>query len=133
VLASGTSSQIPFGGNFDTTWLHIEGKMNAHPALDPSAERYTVSEGYLEARGIRMLRGRDFTRRDVQTSEQVMLVNETAAREIWAGADPIGQHVHVSDPKSPPRTIVGIVEDVHHYTLDSAPTMQFYLPVLQSD
>jgi len=133
VLASGTSSQIPFGGNFDTTGLHIDGKMNANPALDPSAERYVISEGYLEAMGIRLLRGRDFTRRDAQTAEQVMLVNETAAREIWAGADPIGQHVHVGDPKSAPRTVVGIVDDVHHYTLDAAPTMQFYIPVLQTD
>jgi putative ABC transport system permease protein len=133
VLASGTSSQIPFGGNFDTTWLHIEGKMNSNPALDPSAERYVISEGYLPAMGIRLLRGRDFTARDGLTTEQVMLVNETAAREIWAGEDPIGQHVHVSDPRSAPRTVVGIVGDVHHYALDAPPTMQFYIPVLQTD
>jgi putative ABC transport system permease protein len=133
VLASGTSSQIPFGGNFDTTWLHIDGKMNANPALDPSAERYVISDGYLDAMGIRLLRGRDFSSGDVQTSEQVMLVNETAAREIWPGEDPIGQHVHVSEPKSAPRTVVGLVDDVHHYTLDAAPTMQFYLPVRQTD
>jgi putative ABC transport system permease protein len=133
VLASGTSSQIPFGGNFDTTGLHVDGKMNANPALDPSAERYVISEGYLAAMGIHLLRGRDFTRRDAETTEQVMLVNETAAREIWAGADPVGQHVHVGDPKAAPRTVVGIVDDVHHYTLDAAPTMQFYIPVLQTD
>jgi predicted permease len=133
VLASGTSSQIPFGGNFDTTWLHIDGKMNANPALDPSAERYVISDGYLEAMGIRLLRGRDFSSSDAQTSEQVMLVNQTAAREIWPGADPIGQHVHVSDPQAAPRTVVGIVDDVHHYTLDAAPTMQFYIPVRQTD
>jgi predicted permease len=133
VLASGSSSQIPFGGNFDTTWLHVDGKLNANPALDPSAERYVIDEGYLETMGIRPLRGRDFTSRDAQTSEQVMLVNETAAREIWPGEDPIGQHIHVSDPKSAPRTVVGIVADVHHYTLDAAPTMQFYLPVRQTD
>ena len=133
VLASGTSSQIPFGGNFDTTWLHVEGRMNANPALDPSAERYVISDGYLEAMGIRLLRGRDFTNRDAQSAEQVMLVNETAAREIWPGEDAIGKHVHVSDPKAAPRTVVGIVGDVHHYTLDAAPTMQFYIPVLQSE
>ena len=133
VLASGTSSQIPFGGNFDTTWLHIDGRMNANPALDPSAERYVISDGYLDAMGIRLLRGRDFRSSDAQTSEQVMLVNQAAAREIWPGQDPIGQHVHVGDPKAPPRTVVGIVDDVHHYTLDAAPTMQFYLPVRQTD
>jgi len=59
-LASGTSSQIPFGGNFDTTGLHVEGKMNANQALDPSAERYVISAGYLEAMGVPLLRGRDF-------------------------------------------------------------------------
>jgi predicted permease len=133
VLASGTSSQIPLGGNFDTTGLHVEGKMNANPALDPSAERYVISAGYLEAMGVRLLRGRDFSSRDVQNAEQVILVNETAAREIWPGEDPLGQHVHVADPKSRPRTIIGIVGDVHHYTLDAAPTMQFYIPVTQTD
>jgi len=133
VLASGTSSQIPFGGNFDTTGLHVDGKMNANPALDPSAERYVISAGYLQAMGVRLLRGRDFSNHDAQNTEQVMLVNETAAREIWPGQDPLGQHVHVADPKSPPRTVVGIVGDVHHYALDAAPTMQFYLPVTQTD
>jgi predicted permease len=133
VLASGTSSQIPFGGNFDTTGLHVEGKMNANPALDPSAERYVISAGYLEAMGVRLLRGRDFSNHDLQNAEQVMLVNETAAREIWPADDAIGQHVHVADPKSLPRTVVGIVADVHHYSLDAAPTMQFYLPVTQTD
>jgi putative ABC transport system permease protein len=133
VLASGTSSQIPFGGNFDTTGLHVDGKMNANPALDPFAERYVISAGYLEAMGVRLLRGRDFSNHDLQNTEQVMLVNETAAREIWPAADAIGQHVHVADPKSPPRTVVGIVADVHHYSLDAAPTMQFYLPVTQTD
>jgi putative ABC transport system permease protein len=133
VLGSGTSSQIPFGGNFDTTGLHVDGKMNANPALDPSAERYVISAGYLEAMGVRLLRGRDFSNHDAQNTEQVMLVNETAAREIWPGQDPLGQHVHVADPTSPPRTVVGIVGDVHHYALDAAPTMQFYLPVTQTD
>src|SRR6266853_1346290 len=133
VLASGTSSQIPFGGNFDTTGLHVDGKMNANPALDPFAERYVISAGYLEAMGVRLLRGRDFSNRDLQNAEQVMLVNETAAREIWPADDAIGQHVPVADPKSPARTVVGIVADVHHYSLDAAPTMQFYLPVTQTD
>jgi len=133
VVASGTASQIPFGGNFDTTGLHVEGKMNANPALDPSAERYVISDGYLAAMGIGLLRGRDISIRDGQGSEQVMLVNETAAREIWPGEDPIGQHVHVGDAKAPPRTVVGIVGDVHHYSLDAAPTMQFYIPVTQTD
>jgi putative ABC transport system permease protein len=133
VVASGTASQIPFGGNFDTTGLHVEGKMNANPALDPSAERYVISDGYLAAMGIALLRGRDISRRDGQGSEQVMLVNETTAREIWPGEDPIGQHVHVGDAKAPPRTVVGIVSDVHHYSLDAAPTMQFYIPVTQTD
>jgi putative ABC transport system permease protein len=133
VLASGTSSQIPFGGNFDTTGLHVEGKMNANPALDPSAERYVISAGYLEAMGVRLLRGRDFSNHDLQNAEQVMLVNQTAAREIWPADDAIGQHVHVADPTSPSRTVVGIVADVHHYSLDAAPTMQFYLPVTQTD
>jgi len=107
--------------------------MNANPALDPSAERYVISAGYLEAMGVRLLRGRDFSNYDAQNTEQVMLVNETAAREIWPGQDPLGQHVHVADPASPPRTVVGIVGDVHHYALDAAPTMQFYLPVAQTD
>jgi len=34
-----------------------------------------------------------------------------------AGQDPLGQHVHVADPTSPPRTVVGIVGDIHHYAL----------------
>src|SRR5258707_1204070 len=55
------------------------------------------------------------------------------AHVLTLRVSPVGPHVHVADPTSPPRTVVGVVGDVHHYALDAAPTMQFYLPVTQTD
>lgn len=44
----------------------------------------------------------------------------------------MGHRVSIGDPKAGPwRTIVGIVGDVRHFSLDEAPTLQMYVPQSQ--
>ena len=59
VKVAGAASEIPLGGNMDQYGFHAEGKINANPELDPSAERYCVSPGYRSAMQIPLLLGRD--------------------------------------------------------------------------
>ncbi|HUK30371.1 MAG TPA: ABC transporter permease, partial [Candidatus Acidoferrum sp.] len=127
VHAAAAASQIPLGGNMDEYGFHAEGKMNANPELDESAERYSVTPGFLDVMRIPLLKGRDITFADTADSPGVILINQTTALRVWPGEDPIGKRVKVSGLDRPWLTVIGIVGDVHHYGLDVSPTMQFYM------
>jgi len=131
VKAAGTTSQLPLGGNLDMYGIHVEGQTLPNPQDDPSADRYSVSPGYLRAMRIPLLRGRDFDARDVAAAARVVLVNESLARKYWPDGDPIGKRLQVGDTKGPWRTVVGVVGDVLHRSLDAPHTLQIYLPNAQ--
>ncbi|HTQ60272.1 MAG TPA: ABC transporter permease [Candidatus Solibacter sp.] len=131
VKAVGIVSQLPLGGNLDMYGIHVEGKTLPNPEEDPSADRYSISPGYLRAMRIPLLSGREFEARDVAASPKVVLVNETMALKFWPGEDPLGKRLRMGDTKGPWRTVVGVVGDVLHRGLDAPHTLQIYLPTAQ--
>src|SRR6185437_12998519 len=52
-----------------------------------------VTDGYFEAAGIPLRAGRVFTERDRASSEPVVVINETMARTISPGQNPVGQWI----------------------------------------
>ena len=79
---------------------------------------HEISPKYFHTVGIPLRRGRAFTDLDGQNAAGVAIVNETMARLLFNGEDPIGRAVQVSltPPGSPleqdrVREIVGIVRD----------------------
>jgi putative ABC transport system permease protein len=79
---------------------------------------------------IPLLRGRDFTGHDTQTSQLVTIINSTLARIYFSGADPLGQRISF-DPPQQWLTIVGITGDIHEDGLISAVAPQAYTPYSQ--
>jgi putative ABC transport system permease protein len=132
VEAAAAASEIPLGGNGDTWGFHIQGRVPANPADDPSAERYSVTPEYFAAMRIPLRQGRLLTDADHVSAEPVMLIGEQTARELWPHGDALGHHVRIGEAgKGPWRRIVGIVGDVRHHALASPPTLQMYLPQAQ--
>src|SRR5262249_55951494 len=131
VESAGVVSQIPLGGNVDGFGMHIEERPLANEAEAPGADRYSVSPDYLKTMGIPLLSGRAFTTADRADAPLVVLINDAFARRIWPGQSPIGKRLKLGDPKVGWRTIVGVVGNVKHAGLDSASTMQVYLPQAQ--
>jgi putative ABC transport system permease protein len=130
--AAAISGQIPLGGNQDTWGFHIEGRIPANPAADPEVERYSVTPDYFRVLGIPLRKGRLITDDDRADGLPVIVLGESTARALWPGEDPIGRRVRIGPAESGPwRTIVGIVGDVRHADLASAPTLQMYLPQSQ--
>jgi putative ABC transport system permease protein len=115
----------------DMYGVHVEDKSLPNPEEDPSADRYSITPGYLRAMRIPLLRGREFDERDVATSSMVAVVNESMARQFWPGEDPIGKRFRMGDTKGPWRTVIGVVGDVLHKGLDAPHTIQVYLPNTQ--
>ena len=128
VRAAGMVSQLPLGGNIDRYGVLARDKPLANPETAPSADRYSVSSGYLEAMQIPLRRGRYLTEQDAAPSEKVMLVNESLARRIWPGEDPLDKFIRVGGPDAPWRKVVGVVGDIHHSGLDDGHRLQFYTP-----
>ena len=80
------------------------------------AVRYITSPGYLEAMGIRLVRGRFFDERDTLKSQRVAVVDEELARTLFPDEDPVGQSLAGFAPEGiPPAEIVGLVEHVNHF------------------
>jgi putative ABC transport system permease protein len=131
VEAAGIVSNLPFGGNMDMSGFHIEEKPLANPAEAPSAERYGVSPDYLRAMGIPLLRGRGVTAEDRATTPLVVLINQTAAQRLWPNEDPLGKRIRLGGANDSLRSIIGIVGDVNHYDLETAPDLQAYVPHAQ--
>jgi predicted permease len=110
VRAAGATARLALDGYVWTSDLHIEGR----PAVAGRELRHkTVTTGFFEAAGIRVLSGRDFTSADRVGAVPVVLVNETLARTYFSGGDALGQRVTFREPGPSTlwRTIVGVVAD----------------------
>jgi predicted permease len=71
-----------------------------------------VSAGYLNTIGVPMIRGREFTAQDTQTSMPVAIVNETFVKRFFPNQDPIGKQFGIDYvPYSGSFQIVGVFKD----------------------
>jgi putative ABC transport system permease protein len=102
-----------------------------NPEDAPSADRFAVTPGYFRTMRLPLLRGRDFSDGDFEKSPAVAIINQTAARQMFGDADPIGSHIMLGGADGPRREIVGIVGDVQHRGLGEPVSLQAYIPVAQ--
>jgi predicted permease len=93
---------------------------------------FVVAPGYFEVAGLSITRGRGFDQRDGPDAERVTLVNETMARGLWPGAEPLGRCI--GQPRAPDvcMTVVGVVEDAARADFRDEPAPGYYLPMRQA-
>jgi predicted permease len=127
VEAAGLTEALPLGRN--RTWGARALGVTYEQGRGPSAFPRIVSDGYIAAMRIPLLAGRDLTEHDTAASEPVMLINETMARNVFPGEDPIGKVI--LRPCGPDRHIVGVVGDVRHLALEQASGNEMYIPLRQ--
>ena len=77
-----------------------------------------VTPGYFTAMDIPMLAGRDVTAADTQDKEPVAVINETFARLVYPGDNPIGRKFILNLGNDKPHEIIGVVGDVKLVTLE---------------
>ena len=73
-----------------------------------------VMGDYFETMGIPIVAGRGFEPTDAASQGKVAIVNETLAKRIWKGQNPIGQRVR------PLRAAFGAGDDVWHTVIGVA-------------
>jgi predicted permease len=84
---------------------------------------YVVSPGYLNAIGMHLVRGRDFRWDDNDKKVAAVIVNETVARRLWPGQDPIGRFAVAGGVDV---RVIGVVADVHESSVEGSPGWQMY-------
>ena len=73
---------------------------------------FPITPDYFRTLGVAVRRGREFTTSDSLTSTPVAVINETLARRLWPGEDPIGREIAIDFVNDRPRQVVGVVADV---------------------
>jgi predicted permease len=127
IVAAGITDVLPLRD--DRSWaVSAVGQVYGKGHYPPEPFIRVVSDGYFEAAGIPLRLGREFTERDRASSERVLVVNETLARTLWPGQNPVGQMVTTDGG----RRVVGVVGDVRHAALETAGGSEMYLPMRQT-
>jgi predicted permease len=127
VEAAGITDALPLGRN--RTWGARAKGVTYERGRMPTAFVRIASDGYAAAMGIPLRAGRDIAPTDTRTSDPVMMINETLARRLWPGEDPIGKFI--LNACAPERRIVGVVADVRHLALEQTSGSEMYIPMRQ--
>jgi predicted permease len=132
VQSAGFATYLPLGGSENGWSFVIEGRPPLPVGTYNMAQYRPVSAGYFEAIGIPLLRGRSFTSADTPEAPWVVVINDSMAREYWPSENPIGQRIQASGGQPTWRTVIGVVGNVLHESLDGAAKAEMYLPVEQA-
>ncbi len=124
------SAMVPFQGDWSTD-------MDPPPGVAPDTDegrvtvgRNAVAPGYFDVMGMPILRGRPLGPEDAAGAPGAVVVNETLARHLWPGRDPLGQRVPASG--EPHFTVVGVARDATYYELGEKPATQAWTTLAQT-
>jgi putative ABC transport system permease protein len=131
VSAAAFTSQLPLSGDADVYGARFEHDNN--PNDQHAVFRYGVAPGYFETMGIPLRRGRVFNAQDVAgAAVRPVLINESLAKHMFPGQDPIGQRLRMGGPVDRPwDVIVGVVGDVKQTSLAVSQSDAVYVTTAQ--
>jgi putative ABC transport system permease protein len=128
VEAAGFVRLLPLASDIGDAGMMIEGKPVDPGEPGRSADWEAVTPGYFEAMRMRLVQGRFIDATDTPDGLPVIAINETLAREYFAGEDPLGQRIRVGNDTRPFRTIVGVIGDVHHNGITTPVKRMWFVP-----
>lgn len=131
VKSAGAILSLPLGGDTNEVWRGVirEGRPLTNEE-QTNAQNLPVTPDYFQALQIPLKAGRTFTEQDTLENTKVVIINETLARRLWPGENPIGQRFAVWRDEQFPREVVGVVGDTKA-ALDKETGNQMYIPYAQ--
>ena len=129
VQSVGMINSLPFVGFNLNGGIGIDGE-----SPDGSPGYRIVGGDYFGTLRIPLLRGRLFGPEDTRDGVPVAVINSTMAERYFPGGNALGSRFTtggMDSEGSTPVTVVGIVGDVRHISLLSAPAAEYYLPYQQ--
>ncbi len=138
VQVVGLGSNVPLRVSEFQLDIKADGRALSPGEPQPQAEFRTADPGYFRASGMTLAAGRDFSTADSAKSQRVAIVNQTLAKLLFPGEDPIGRRVTWTGDvlkfiglQEEWITIVGVVRDTKDGGLDAKPVRALYLPFQQ--
>jgi len=115
--SAGETYLLPLSGASTSNNVWVDGaglnaKMNSNFG--------SIGAGYLKTMGMTLLAGRDFDGRDTPSSPPAAIVNQTFARMLGLGDNPVGKRFRREATPSRPETVfevAGLVKDTKYYSL----------------
>jgi predicted permease len=132
VVAAGATSILPI--NAENASSSTVTDANQVQGRFPEANTRTVSDGFFEALGMRLLEGRLYTASDgFPGSPRIVIINAALAERLWPGQSALGKRLSVHAPPDQPvwREVVGVVSDIRQMSLDGRPQIELYEPHAQ--
>jgi putative ABC transport system permease protein len=130
VTAAGAVQNMPLRGDYMLSFA-VQGRPQAKPGEEPSANYRSASPDYFRALGIPLLRGRGFTPQDTEKSKMVALVDDAFVRRHFPDEDPIGHGLDIGNGTDGFYEIVGVVGNVRYNGLDEKATPTMYVSARQ--
>jgi predicted permease len=126
VVSAGLVSALPLSHRESISTVELKG----HAVnKDQTADDRVATTAYFGAMSIRLLEGRFFSDEAVPGRPSELVVSQSFAKFFSPHEPVIGQQLHSNDQW---HTIVGVVADVHHSSLEGPPRPTVYGPFLQT-
>lgn len=125
----GATSNLPMAGDETISTVRRAGDPPPARGKEQWSLHLVTTPGYLASTGIQLLAGREFTEDDGRSGDRVVIVNQSLARDLWPGENPVGREI-VLEPDAVHR-VVGLVRDTRHYGLDQDTAGQYFVPLRQ--
>jgi putative ABC transport system permease protein len=132
VVSASATSALPFAVATSGNGAVVEGRVTPQGTMGPILDIYAVAGGYVEAMGMRVLRGRGLSRDDVERGRLVTVINQAAADAYFPGENPIGRRISSSTLDRAVRwvTIEGVVSNTPTSALNEPRARpKIYLPL----
>ncbi len=127
VESAGLIDALPLGRN--RTWGSISAPGFVYEEDEAqSAFPHMVDHRYLSVMQIPLVSGRHFTANDTQDTDDVVILNESAAKGVFQGQEPIGKTATIIGRDW---QVVGVVADVRHQSLEQTSGWEMYFPFSQ--
>ena len=115
----------PLSQNGESYPVVVEGQQAAKVGDAPMVQINSVTPGYFATMRIPVLSGRDVAGTDRADAPHVIVVNKSFAERTWPGQSALGKRIQFGNEGF--WTIVGVVGDAKHYTLNEAQLLQGYV------
>jgi predicted permease len=132
VESASLTSHLPLGTVVWGESFNIEGHQPPPGESGFGVNTMSVGPEYFKSMGTAVLRGREFTARDMEGAPRVVVINEEMARRFWPDRDPVGATLTMGHGNREERfEIVGVVKSGKYRTLGEQPRLFLYHPILQ--
>jgi predicted permease len=123
VSAAGAVSDLPLNNSESLGFFWVDGFANRKDQL---AEGRSITPQYFSAMGVPLIAGRAFTEEDASSPARPTIINQQFAKSYFANRNPIGGRISTDDAHAQWDTVVGVVADVRHSSLEAVPQPQMY-------